>query len=110
MSCHRGLVAATAQPFNAQAARRNSAVKPRQPSPMAPILRSLGCTARLLLVVAAVALAGAAMSQTMTETTPLAESVQAGPLLLGDRPLAVTLAAPQGALRERLRGLRDAQV
>jgi len=64
---------------------------------MAPIFRSLCSTAHLVLV-AALALAAPAMAQTMT----IAESVQAGPLLLGDQATSVKLAASQGALGTRL--------
>ena len=47
------------------------------------------------------------MAQTMT----LAETVQTGPLMLGDKPVSVKLAAAQGAVGARLRALRaDEQV
>jgi hypothetical protein len=48
----------------------------------------------------------AATLPVVAQTMPIAESVQSGPLLLGDKPLSIKLAASQGTVGTRLRTLR----
>jgi hypothetical protein len=99
-----GFVGSTGGCVQCKRGETHFSLKMRYPAPvMASILQPLYFAVRSGALILALWVAPVSA---MAQTTTIAESFHTGPLLLGDKPASVELAASQGAVGDLLRALR----